>query len=80
MNENDFSGLDWVIVIESLSPPPRYEAEEIMNEQAKDVQSFTIATAVLASLICLALISAAGFIVYKKKLYVIKLKTVKLKL
>jgi hypothetical protein len=68
VNGANTTGLSWTIDGE-LSIPQEYPVEKMINTLTKDTQSYTIATAVLGTLLSLVLILIVVYVVYVKKLY-----------
>ena len=67
MKEVNFTGLSWTM--DALSPPQEYQVEKMIDTLTKKSQSYTIATAVLGTLLGLMLILIVAYVVYVKKLY-----------
>ena len=66
VNKGNFTGLSWTKVGD-VSSPSVYEADAVITKLSKEAQSYTIATAVLATLLGLTLILIVAFIIYAKK-------------
>lgn len=61
------SSLDWTLKTDIIFPPAEYEAEKIIRETSKDLDSYIVATAVLASLLGLTFVLVVAYLVYLKK-------------
>lgn len=65
------SSLDWTLRTDNVFPPTEYEAEKIIRETSKDLDSYIVATAVLASLLGLTFVLVVAYFIYLKKWFVL---------
>jgi hypothetical protein len=69
-NQANVAGLNWTVDENlGLSAPQEYQVESKIDTLSQEVQSYTIATAVLGALLGLALVAVVVYLVYVKKLY-----------
>ncbi|XP_046463988.1 uncharacterized protein LOC124209829 isoform X3 [Daphnia pulex] len=67
-NQANVAGLNWTVDENlGLSAPQEYQVESKIDTLSQEVQSYTIATAVLGALLGLALVAVVVYLVYVKK-------------
>ncbi|XP_046642882.1 chitinase-like protein PB1E7.04c isoform X5 [Daphnia pulicaria] len=67
-NQANVAGLNWTVDENlGLSAPQKYQVESKIDTLSQEVQSYTIATAVLGALLGLALVAVVVYLVYVKK-------------
>lgn len=69
VNQANVAGLNWTMDENNLSAPQEYQVESKISTLSQEVQSYTVATAVLGALLGLALVGVVVYLVYVKKLY-----------